>query len=77
MVSQIVFLPSIMLSGIMFPVEMLPQAFQYIGKLFPTTLGYQMMCSDTIIFADMALQLAIIIIAMIVCAIKLKKMQNE
>lgn len=45
MLSQIAFLPSIMLSGIMFPVEMLPKAFQYIGKLFPATWGFQSMCS--------------------------------
>lgn len=43
MVSILVFLPSIMLSGIMFPIELLPKAFETIGKLFPATWGYKLM----------------------------------
>lgn len=35
MFSMIIFLPSIMLSGIMFPAELLPEAFRVTGKLFP------------------------------------------
>ena len=34
MVSQLVFLPSIMLSGIMFPANLLPEAFEAAGKVF-------------------------------------------
>lgn len=37
MASQLVFLPSIMLSGIMFPSSMLPKFLYYIGKIFPAT----------------------------------------
>ncbi|WP_346706913.1 ABC transporter permease [Massilistercora timonensis] len=43
MVSIIIFLPSIMLSGIMFPIELLPKAFEAIGKIFPATWGYKVM----------------------------------
>jgi len=43
MVSQFLFLPSIMLSGIMFPVDMLPKVFESISKIFPATWGYKMM----------------------------------
>lgn len=41
MIAMILFLPSIMLSGIMFPSEMLPQFMQYIAYAFPATLGYK------------------------------------
>jgi ABC-2 type transport system permease protein len=44
-VGQIVFLPSIMLSGIMFPADFLPHALQMAGKLLPATQCYQIMCS--------------------------------
>ena len=37
MVSIIVFLPSIMLSGIMFPINMLPETFEMAGKFFPAS----------------------------------------
>jgi ABC-2 type transport system permease protein len=43
MVSQIIFLPSLMLSGIMFPTEMLPKPLQTAGKLFPATWSFEMM----------------------------------
>lgn len=35
--SQAVFLPSLLLSGIMFPADMLPDAFQTLGQLFPAS----------------------------------------
>ena len=37
--SQPVFLPSAMLSGIMFLQEFLPKTLIYIGKIFPATWG--------------------------------------
>ena len=43
MVSIIIFLPSIMLSGIMFPIELLPKAFEMVGKIFPASWGYKVM----------------------------------
>lgn len=43
MVSQIIFLPSIMVSGIMFPSSMLPNFLQQIRFLLPSTLGYEAM----------------------------------
>ncbi|NMA32082.1 MAG: ABC transporter permease [Candidatus Methanofastidiosa archaeon] len=47
MVSQVLFLPSIMLSGIMFPSNMLPKAFEYLGKALPATWGYINMSIDS------------------------------
>ena len=41
MVSMIVFLPSLLLSGIMFPSNMLPRAFGRIGRIFPATHALQ------------------------------------
>ena len=43
MAAMIIFLPSIMLSGIMFPASMLPQFMQYIAYVFPATIGFQAM----------------------------------
>lgn len=46
MASQFIFLPSIMLAGIMFPVNMLPKALETAGMVFPATWGFQLMTSD-------------------------------
>ena len=43
MLAQLVFLPSIMLSGIMFPISLLPDFLQVIGRLFPASWGYRLM----------------------------------
>ena len=43
MIAQLVFLPSIMLSGIMFPSNLLPDFLQAIGRLFPAFWGFRLM----------------------------------
>ena len=43
MIAQLVFLPSIMLSGIMFPSNLLPDFLQAIGRLFPASWGFRLM----------------------------------
>ena len=43
MLTQLVFLPSIMLSGIMFPISLLPDFLQVIGHVFPAYWGYRLM----------------------------------
>lgn len=43
MVAMIIFLPSIMLSGIMFSANMLPQFMQYIAYAFPATIAFKAM----------------------------------
>lgn len=46
MIAQLVFLPSIMLSGIMFPITLLPDFLQAIGRLFPASWGYRLMLEN-------------------------------
>ena len=46
MVSQFLFLPSIMLSGIMFPASMLPKPLALLGQLFPATWSHRLLCGD-------------------------------
>ena len=43
MVAMIIFLPSIMLSGIMFSADMLPQFMQYLGYVLPATVAFKAM----------------------------------
>lgn len=59
MASQFIFLPSIMLSGIMFPADMLPKIFENIGIIFPATWGFKLMTSKVF---DVKLLLPLIVI---------------
>ena len=43
MVCQIAFLPSILLSGILFPANLLPEFLQKAGKIFPAFWGFRFM----------------------------------
>lgn len=73
MIAQILFLPSIMLSGIMFPIEMLPEAFEVVGNLFPAAWGYKLMLDDGLHFDNLWPLLAIFISAVIISIILLKR----
>ncbi len=67
MISQIIFLPSIMLSGIMFPVDMLPKMLEYVGKLCPAAWGYRMMIKDELNFTLYIPLLLIFVVSVIIC----------
>lgn len=77
MISQLIFLPSIMLAGIMFPNEMLPQALQVLGRIFPATWGFKMMMSENF---DLEMIVPFIVTfgaALIVSKIKLSQIALE
>ena len=76
MVSIIVFLPSIMLSGIMFPIELLPKAFEIVGKIFPASWGYRVMADSTFQLENLLPLVAILILAICVCGILLRKVDK-
>lgn len=76
MVSIIIFLPSIMLSGIMFPIELLPKAFEIVGKIFPASWGYRVMADSTFQLENLLPLVAILILAICVCGILLRKVDK-
>lgn len=76
MFSIIVFLPSIMLSGIMFPMELLPEVFETIGKLFPATWGYKLMAENALKFQSLLPLLLIFVLSTVMCNILLRKIDK-
>ncbi len=76
MVSIIIFLPSIMLSGIMFPIELLPKAFEAIGKIFPATWGYKVMTDSVFQLENLLPLVVILILAICACGILLRKVDK-
>ena len=77
MCSQIIFLPSIMLSGIMFPASMLPTFLQSVGKMFPATWCYEMM-KDASIKLDLLVPIFIIALVCIgICVVQLKRLTQR
>ncbi len=74
MVSQFIFLPSIMLAGIMFPTDMLPKALEYVGMIFPATWGFRLMTSAEFDFIHLIPLVAILFVCFVVSVYKLSKM---
>lgn len=77
MFSQLIFLPSIMLSGIMFPLELLPNALSFIGKIFPAAWGYQLMLNEGFRLQNLWYLLLLFMASIIVCALLLRKLAKE
>lgn len=75
--SILIFLPSIMLSGIMFPADMLPKAFGIAGKLFPATWGYLLMTENAFSWRNLWPLLIIFAIAIFLCAVLLKRIETR
>ena len=76
MFSIIVFLPSTMLSGIMFPVKLLPKAFETTGKLFPASWGYKLMTEGAFEFGSLLPLLLIFVFAAVMCKILLRRVDQ-
>ena len=77
MISQLIFLPSIMLSGIMFPIDLLPRLFESAGKIFPAAWGYQLMTDNGFSFGNLWPLLAIFAVAAVLCGFSLKRLEAE
>ena len=76
MISQLVFLPSIMLSGIQFPMELLPRPLAILGELLPATWGYRLMLSG--FSPGLLWPLAgVLAAAALTCGLLLKRLKSE
>lgn len=73
MYSQLLFLPSMMLSGIMFPVDMLPEAMQIAGNVFPATWGMKILTDTGFHFLLFVPLIVIMLLAIILSIYRLSK----
>ena len=76
MLCQAAFLPSIQLSGIMFPSNLLPGILEKLGKVFPAAWGYLLLTKNGAGMGEV-LPLGIIFgIAAVVCAVLMRRMRG-
>lgn len=76
MISIIAFLPSVMLSGIMFPADLLPEALETAGKLLPASWGYKLMTASAFSPGGTAPLLLIFAAAFCLCALLLHRIEK-
>ena len=77
MIAQLVFLPSIMLSGIMFPSNLLPDFLQAIGRLFPASWGYRLMLDHGFGLENLWYLILVSCIAVISCILLLNQQKSN
>lgn len=75
-VSIIVFLPSILLSGIMFPIDLLPKSFQTAGKIFPASWGYRIMADYIFQLKNLVPLTVLFVLAVFACTILLRRLDK-
>ena len=73
MMEQLVFLPSIMLSGIMFPSSLLPDFLAGIGRIFPAFWGYRLMLAHGFSPENLWYLIAVFLAAVIVWVIYFRR----
>ena len=73
MTAQLVFLPSIMLSGTMFPVGLLPDFLETTGRFFPAYWGYRLMLENGFRSENLWYFIFVFCVSAILCAILLNK----
>lgn len=77
MLAQLVFLPSIMLSGIMFPISLLPDFLQILGRVFPAYWGYRLMLENDFSLENLWYLILVSCIAVMTCILLLNKQKSE
>ncbi len=77
MFSQLIFLPSLMLSGIMFSTSLLPEVLGTIGKIFPATWGFSLMTSGGLDISLVLPLVAILVLSVVLSAVRLSKLGVE
>ena len=77
MYCQIVFLPSILLSGIMFPADLLPGALEMFGRLFPAAWGYRLLAGAETGGTAALVLTGICLLAAALCVFLLKRIGTE
>ena len=77
MIAQLVFLPSIMLSGIMFPIHLLPDFLAVLGRFFPASWGYRLMLDYGFHLENLWYLILVFCLAVIACTVLLNKQKLQ
>ena len=77
MIAQLIFLPSIMLSGIMFPITLLPDFLQTIGRLFPASWGYRLMLENGFSLENLWYLILVSCISVMTCILLLNQQKSN
>jgi len=70
---QVIFLPSILFSGAMFPVDLLPTPLQVFSKIFPASIGMETMAATTLKIGLLLILLGFAVLTFALSVIRVRK----
>ncbi len=70
---QVIFLPSILFSGAMFPVDLLPAPLQVFSKIFPASIGMETMTSSTLKIGLLLALLGLTVLTFVLALLRVRK----
>ena len=65
------------ISGIMFPIDLLPDFLEAIGRIFPASWGYRLMLDNGFCLENLSYLILVFCTAVIICAILLNKQKSK
>ncbi len=77
MITQLLFLPSIMLSGIMLPIDLLPDSLEMAGRVFPASWGYRLMQDNGFDLKNLWYPILVFFVSTIICVVLLKRQKSK
>lgn len=77
MIAQLIFLSSIMLSGIMFPITLLPDFLQVIGHVFPAFWGFRLMVDYGFCLENLWYLILVSCISVMTCILLLNQQKSN
>ena len=77
LVGQCLFLPTVLMSGIMFPTELLPKAMRIIGTALPATQGAKLVLDGTIQAGPLIILISITMIAFTLSALLFRRISTK
>jgi ABC-2 type transport system permease protein len=73
LVGQCLFLPTVMLSGIMFPANLLPKPMQIVGEILPAAQGMRLVSDGALQFTPLFVLLSTIFVAFAIAVILFRR----
>ncbi len=73
LVGQCLFLPTVMLSGIMFPASLLPKPMQIVGEILPAAQGIRLVSGGALQLKPLLILLSMIFVAFVIAVIRFRR----
>lgn len=77
LIGQCLFLPTVLMSGIMFPAELLPKPMKLIGSILPAAQGMQLISEGTVQMTALMVLLSVMVLSFAVSVVLFRRISRK